>query len=88
MTELEIGLKGEKEMVVQPEDLASFVGNVGAEVLSTPRVILLMEQAARDAVESALPEGKMAVGTLIKIKHYAAAPLGLSGGRCPGKRPG
>jgi len=26
MTELEIGLRGEKEMVVQHEDLASFAG--------------------------------------------------------------
>ena len=76
MTKLEIGLKGEKKMVVQPEDLASFRGNVGAEVLSTPRVILLMEQATRDAVEGALPEGKITVGTLINMKHFAATPLG------------
>lgn len=76
MTALEVGLKGEKEMVVQPEDLASFGGNIGAEVLSTPRVILLMEQAARDAVEDALPEGNITVGTLISMKHFAATPLG------------
>ena len=76
MAKLEIGLKGEKKMVVQPEDLASLGGNVGAEVISTPRVILLMEQATRDAVEGALPEGKITVGTLINMKHFAATPLG------------
>jgi predicted thioesterase len=76
MTELEVGLKGEKEMVVQSEDLASFGGNIGAEVLSTPRVILLMEQTAREAIEGALPEGKITVGTLINMKHFAATPLG------------
>ena len=76
MAELEIGLKGKKEMIVQPEDLASFGGNTGAEVLSTHRVILLMEGAARDVVAEALPEGKMTVGTLINIKHFAATPLG------------
>jgi len=76
MTAFEIGSKGEKEIVVQPEDLANFVGNIGAEVLSTPRVILLMEQAALDAVEDALPEGKITVGTLINVKHFAATPLG------------
>ena len=76
MKELKVGLKGEKEMVVKPEDLASFGGNIGAEVLSTPRVILLMEGAARDVVAEALPEGKMTVGTLINMKHFAATPLG------------
>jgi len=76
MTGFEIGLKGEKETVVQPEDLASFGGNEGAEVLSTPRLVHLMEEAARDAVASVLPEGKMTVGTLINIKHLAATPIG------------
>ena len=76
---LKVGLRGKKEMVVQPEDLASSGGggNVGAEVLSTPRLILLMEQASRDAVVDALPEGMMTVGTLIQMKHLAATPLGV-----------
>ena len=76
MTGFEIGLKGEKMTVVQPEDLASFGGNEGAEVLSTPRLVHLMEEAARDAVASVLPEGKMTVGTLINMKHLAATPIG------------
>lgn len=79
MKEFAIGLKGEKELVVQPEDLASFGGggNVGAEVLSTPRLILLIEQTTRDTVVDALPEGMMTVGTMIRIKHFAATPLGV-----------
>ena len=76
MTKFEVGLKGEREMTVQVEDLASFGGNTGAEVLSTHRVILLMEQASRAAIEGALPEGKISVGTLINIRHFAAAPVG------------
>ena len=77
--EIEVGLKGVKEMVVEPNDLASFGGggNVGAEVLSTPRLVLLMEQAARDAVLDTLPEGMMTVGTMIQMKHFAATPLGV-----------
>jgi fluoroacetyl-CoA thioesterase len=79
MMEIAIGLKGTKEMVVETADLASFGGggNVGAEVLSTPRLIRLMEQAARDAVVDALPEGMMTVGTMIQMKHLAATPLGV-----------
>ncbi len=76
MGKIEIGVKGIKEMVVEKKDLASVLGNIGAEVLSTHRVVLLMEQAARDALRGRLPHGKMTVGTLINMKHLAAAPLG------------
>lgn len=78
MTEIAIGLTGVREMVVSPEDLASYSGNIGAEVLSTPRLVLLMEQAARQAIEERLPAGKMTVGTLIQIRHFAASPLGAT----------
>ncbi len=64
-------------MVVERHDLASHTGNIGAEVLSTHRVVLLMEQAARDTIENLLPEGKITVGTSISIEHFAATPLGV-----------
>jgi len=73
---IETGIKGRKEIVVGRKDLASEVGNLGAEVLSTHRVVLLMELASRDALEKHLPAGKLTVGTLISIRHFAAAPLG------------
>jgi predicted thioesterase len=73
---IEPGLKGQKEIIVERKDLASEVGNLGAEVLSTHRIVLLMELASRNAIEKFLPPGKMTVGTLISIRHCAAAPLG------------
>jgi len=76
MPGIELGLRGEKEMVVERQDLASVMGNIGAEVLSTHRVVLLMELAARHAIEDHLPQGIMTVGTFIRIQHLAAAPLG------------
>lgn len=76
MPGIEIGLKGTEEMVVEQKDLASFVGNMGADVLSTHRVVLLMEQAARRAIEGRVPEGKMTVGTVIHMRHLAPTPLG------------
>ena len=76
MPEIQIGLKGQEEMVVERKDLASVMGNIGAEVLSTHRVVLLMELAARNAIKESLPEGKMTVGTFIRIQHFAATPLG------------
>ena len=76
MSNIRIGLKGQEEMVVERKDLASVMGNIGAEVLSTHRVVLLMELAARNAIKDCLPEGKMTVGTFVRIQHLAAAPLG------------
>ena len=73
---LEVGVRGKEEMVVGGDDLASMMGNIGAEVLSTHRVVLLMGLAARNAIKESLPEGKMTVGTFIRIQHFAATPLG------------
>ena len=77
MTDIEVGRKGSVEIIVETQDLASFSGNLGAEVLSTPRLVLLMENACRKALEGYLPEGTITVGTRIEMKHFAATPLGM-----------
>jgi len=77
MNLLSPGLLGQKEMVVEEQHLASVMGNVGVEVLSTHCVVLLMELASRNAVESLLEKGQMVVGTWIGIRHLAAVPKGL-----------
>ena len=76
LTELRIGLTGEKDIVVEAKDLAGHTGNLGADVLSTHRIVLLMEQAARAAIEGCLPDGTITVGTAIRMRHFAATPLG------------
>jgi len=77
MVDIEVGLKGTAEMIVERQDLASFSGNLGAEVLSTPRIVQLMEHAAWKALEGRLPEGRITVGSRIEIRHFAATPLGM-----------
>jgi fluoroacetyl-CoA thioesterase len=77
MEDIVVGLRGAAEMIVERQDLASFSGNLGAEVLSTPRVVQLMEHAAWKALEGRLPEGRITVGTRIEMKHFAATPLGM-----------
>ena len=74
--DLQIGLTGEKEMVVTKTDLASFAGNMGADVLSTHCIVLLMELAARQAIEDRIPEGKITLGTHMDIRHFSAATIG------------
>lgn len=59
MSGMEVGLRGEEEMAGERSDLASMMGNIGAEVLSTHRVVLLMELAARNAIKGFLPRGKI-----------------------------
>lgn len=63
-------------MVILRNDLVSFSGNVGAEVLSTHQVVLLMGLAARKAIRGRISEGKITVGTRIDLKHFAAGPAG------------
>jgi len=78
MLQIEEGLKGKMEKVVEDQDLASFKGNIGADVLSTHCIVLLMEQAARKAIEGRLPADKITVGTMINLRHFTATPLGAT----------
>ena len=77
MRGLRTGLCGQKEMTVEEKDLSSVTGNIGAKVLSTHCLVLLVELASRSVVEKLLGEGQMVVGTWIGIRHLAAVPLGL-----------
>ena len=74
---MKIGLTAKSEQVVQLKDTAKSVGSGGAEVLATPRMIALMENAAYSAVQPKLAQGQSTVGISINAKHLAATPVGL-----------
>ncbi len=71
------GLAGKSEMIVKEEDLVSQLGNVPVAVLSTPRLIQLLEAAAVDAIRDFIPPDQISLGTEIKIRHLSATPLGM-----------
>ena len=71
------GLIGKSEMVVKEEDLVSRLGNVDVDVLSTPRLIQLLEAAAIRAIQEFLPSNQLTLGTQVKIKHLSPTPLGM-----------
>jgi len=71
------GLTGKSEMIVKEEDLVSQLGEVSANVLSTPRLIQLLEAAAIDAIQDFIPTDQVSLGIEVKIKHLAATPLGM-----------
>ncbi len=71
------GLIGKSEMVVREEDLVSKLGSVAVDVLSTPRLIQLLETAAIEAIQDYLPSDQLSLGTQVKIKHLSPTPLGM-----------
>ena len=77
MLDIPPGAKGTFELTVTPEHLANrFKDSALPPVLATPVMILIMENAALDAVRQFLEPGESAVGTVIEIRHTAATPVG------------
>lgn len=74
---VEKGLMKEIEHTVTRKDTAACFSNPGVEVLATPIMVAWLEEAAVEAVEPYLEEGQATVGTIIRIKHLAATPIGM-----------
>jgi len=75
---IEPGLVGEYTTVVKESDTAAAVagGNL-PPVLSTPRVVSLLETTAHSAIEEFLAEGQTSVGVSVQLNHTAATPVGM-----------
>jgi fluoroacetyl-CoA thioesterase len=72
-----VGTKGNFTLVVRPEHLANkFKDAMLPPVLSTPVMIMIMENAALNALKPYLDPGECAVGTRIDVRHIAATPVG------------
>jgi fluoroacetyl-CoA thioesterase len=77
MREIPVGAKGEFTLVVQPEHLANrFKDAALPPVLATPVMIMIMENAALNAIKPYLEPGESAVGTAVDIRHLAPTPAG------------
>ena len=77
MRQIPIGTKGTFTLRVRPEHLANkFKDAILPQVLATPVMILLMENAALNAIRSFLEAGETAVGSAIEVRHLAATPVG------------
>jgi len=73
---LTVGMSGEASLVVGEAQTAAAFGAGGVQVLGTPVMIGLMENAAWQLVQPELPEGESTVGTLVNVRHLAATPMG------------
>ncbi len=62
-------------MIVSKEDTALAQGSGDMEVLATPRMVAVMENAAMRVAAAECAEGETTVGTLINVAHTRATPL-------------
>jgi fluoroacetyl-CoA thioesterase len=54
----------------------SFKDSILPPVFSTPYLILIMENAALNAIKEYLEAGESAVGTRVDVRHLVATPVG------------
>lgn len=77
MQAIPLGAKGSFTLVVAPAHLANqFKDAMLPPVLATPMMVLMMENAALNAIRAYLEPGESAVGTVVDIRHLAATPVG------------
>jgi fluoroacetyl-CoA thioesterase len=77
MHAIPVGAKGSFTLIVASEHLANrFKDAMLPPVLATPIMVLVMENAALDAVRAYLEPGESALGTVVDIRHLAATPVG------------
>lgn len=75
-SDLKIGDAGELTWMVDPTMTITLGSVPQATVFSTPSMIMLMEQSAREAIRPFLEEGEGSVGVEVQIEHTGAAVLG------------
>ena len=73
---MEIGTVHEINVTVNENMTAASMKSGSLEVLATPYMIALMEQASAELCQKFLPDGISTVGTMVNIQHLAATSLG------------
>jgi predicted thioesterase len=73
---IKVGMSAERTLIVPIErTVGHFVPHMPM-VYATPMMILEMEMASGDAINSYLQPGWVTVGTEVDIRHLAATPVG------------
>src|SRR3984893_11789646 len=77
MQSIPAGATGSFSLVVMPDHLASRFKDVTLPpVLATPVMIMVLENAALNAIKPYLDSGESALGTRVDVRHLAATPAG------------
>ena len=79
MQQMPLGAKGSFSLIVTQDHLASrFKDATLPPVLATPIMIMVMENAALNAMKPYLDAGETALGTQVDVRHISATPAGRS----------
>lgn len=70
------GRRGTVTLEVTDADTALAMGSGDVEMLATPRVLALAEQAAMQALGTCLPDGKTSVGAWVELEHLLPSRVG------------
>ena len=73
---IEVGLRGEAALVVTEADTARAMRSGTVDVLATPRVIALCEEATVAALVNRLPAGHTTVGMRVQFDHLQPTAVG------------
>ncbi|HSJ92181.1 MAG TPA: thioesterase family protein [Ilumatobacter sp.] len=71
-----VGLKGEARVTVGEADTARALGSGDVDVLGTPRLVALFEQATVEALDGILDADQTTVGMRVQIDHLQPTPVG------------
>lgn len=73
---IEPGLTGTVELTVTDGDTATAVGSGDVDVLATPRVLALCEEASLLALAGSLAPGETSVGMRVQLDHVQPTAVG------------
>lgn len=75
---MDINLTHTSTIIVEHHHTALALGSGDLEVVATPAMVALMENAALKAVENHLPAGSTTVGSQIETTHLRPTPVGAT----------
>lgn len=70
------GREGRHTVTVTPSDSADAYGNTGLDVLASPALVGIIEQAAIAALSALVDPTELTVGGSIELTHEAPTPIG------------
>ncbi len=74
---LDVGRTYQSQTRVEEWMTAEKAGNKGVDVLSTPMLLQLVEDAAMQCIAPTMGAGQVSLGTHIDLAHLASTPVGL-----------
>ena len=74
---LDIGRTYSRQSRVEEWMTAEKAGNAGVDVLSTPMLVQLIEDAAMACIAPSLEESQITVGTHVDLEHRKPVPVGF-----------